>query len=265
MAKKVKRKIRIKGLLMILLTLYLIIMAFYYIFTLPIESIIIKGNYYTKDIEIIEKSKLKKNESLFKMNISKIKKNIKELNYISDVKIKRSLNKEVIIEVKEEKILFYNVLNNTYVLSNEEEISDDFVLGVASLINYVPKDIYLKLIKSFKEIDYSIISLISEIEYDPDLSEEIIIDEERFLLKMNDGNYVYINIVNIEKLNRYMDAVAALETEELGIFYLDSSSKNNVFKTFKAIEEEKSEENELSEDINGVGENSWLCTEIIIT
>jgi len=117
MAKKVKRKIRIKGLLMILLTLYLIIMAFYYIFTLPIESIIIKGNYYTKDIEIIEKSKLKKNESLFKMNISKIKKNIKELNYISDVKIKRSLNKEVIIEVKEEKILFYNVLNNTYVLS----------------------------------------------------------------------------------------------------------------------------------------------------
>ena len=42
--KKVRRKLNKKALLVILLTLYLIIMAFYYVFTLPIRNINIVGN-----------------------------------------------------------------------------------------------------------------------------------------------------------------------------------------------------------------------------
>ena len=54
MQKKVHRKLNKKALLVIVLTLYLFIMAFYYCFNLPIKSIVIKGNTNTLDEEIIK-------------------------------------------------------------------------------------------------------------------------------------------------------------------------------------------------------------------
>ena len=47
------------------------------------------------------------------------------------------------------------------------------------------------------------IEMISEIEYSPSKSGEIIIDDTRFLLRMNDGNQVYINLININFYNLY--------------------------------------------------------------
>ena len=32
-----------------------------------------------------------------------------------------------------------------------------------------------------------------------------IVDDKRFLLRMNDGNIVYINTINIEKFNNYLE------------------------------------------------------------
>ena len=56
MEKKVKKKLNKKALLVILLTLYLFIMAFYYCFNLPIKSIVIKGNNTITDNNIISSS-----------------------------------------------------------------------------------------------------------------------------------------------------------------------------------------------------------------
>ena len=53
---------------------------------------------------------------------------------------------------------------------------------------------------------------------------------------MIDGNTIYVNLVNIEKLNKYQEIYAALQDKET--LYLDSSSKNYVFKKYS---EEKSE------------------------
>ncbi len=78
--------------------------------------------------------------------------------------------------------------------------------------------------------------MISEIEYSVEKYNDKVVDEERFLLRMIDGNTIYVNLVNIEKLNKYQEIYAALQDK--GTLYLDSSSKNYVFKKYS---EEKSE------------------------
>ena len=71
--------------------------------------------------------------------------------------------------------------------------------------------------------------MISEIEYDPDIVGTVTIDENRFLLRMNDGNKVYVNIYNMKKLNNYLDIYDALlknNSIKKGCLSLDSNSKN---------------------------------------
>ena len=72
--KKVKRKLNKKACLVMLLTLYLIIMAFYYCFNLPIKNIVIKGNNIITDDEILEVSNLNNAKYMFKINSRNIKK-----------------------------------------------------------------------------------------------------------------------------------------------------------------------------------------------
>ena len=47
---------------------------------------------------------------------------------------------------------------------------------------------------------------------------------------MKDGNTVYVNLINIEKLNKYQEIYAVVNDK--GILYLDSSSKNYIFKKY---------------------------------
>ncbi|MEG1892565.1 MAG: FtsQ-type POTRA domain-containing protein [Bacilli bacterium] len=236
--KKVKKKINLKGLLVIILTLYLLVMLVYYVLTLPIKNIVIKGNTLTSESEIINAASIENYPTLFKTSTSKMKKNIINLDFISGVKIKKSITGKITINVTEEKVLFYNSVNKTYVLSNEEEVKDKTkVIGLPILINYVPNEIYKEFIGRLKTIDDSVIKTISEIEYSPDISKNITIDEFRFLLRMNDGNFIYINLANIEKLNKYKEIYSAIKDLGKGILYLDSSSTNYLFKTFASIKE----------------------------
>ena len=202
--KKVKRKLNIKGLILILLTLYLLIMSFLYIFNIKIKSIIITGNNFLTTEEIKKLVNLNKEDKFLTLNTFKIKNKLIKNKLIEDVNIKKSLNGVITINITEEKVIFYNKTNNVYVLGNGETIENiENILGIPTLINYVPGDIYKELIKKSNKLDDDIIKNISEIEYKPDTKDGIVFDENRFILKMNDGNTVYINIANYLKLNKY--------------------------------------------------------------
>lgn len=231
-----------------LLTLYLIIMAFYYYFNLPIKNIVIKGNKIITDEEILNVSDLNNSKYMFKLNTRNVTKKIKSLNIISDVTVKKSLTGKLEVSVKEQKVLYYSVLDKSYVLENGKMIENIEVIGVPILVNYVPTDIKNNLIKKMSSINYDNLSLISEIEYSPNIKDNITIDANRFLLRMNDGNIVYINLANFEKMDKYMEVYATLNEGQKGVIYFDSSSERVVFQPFELIkkkEEEKS--NELSE------------------
>lgn len=235
--KKTKKKIRLSGVIFMLLTIYLLGMLLYYFITLPVKSINIKGNSLLTDSQIISESKIDYNNSIFKLSTNKIKNNLLKNPLVESVNISRNLKGTINIDIKESKILFYNILTKKLVLSNGKEMEDtgDYI-GFPVLVNYVPSNIYKTLIKSLAKIDDSNYKMISEIEYSVEKYNDKVVDEERFLLRMIDGNTIYVNLVNIEKLNKYQEIYAALQDK--GTLYLDSSSKNYVFKKYS---EEKSE------------------------
>jgi cell division protein FtsQ len=234
--KKVKQKrLNFKKLLILILILYVISYTGYYLFKMPIKNIVITGTTNLSDYEIIETAKIKNYPSIFKTSSKTLEKRLKKLDLVKDVDIKKNLKGILTINITENKLLFVNKSTNLLILANGKEIKNANYMGVPTLINYVPSDLYEKLIEALGKVDNDIIYSISEIEYSQYLSStNEVIDNERFLLRMNDDNMVYVNINNINKLNKYKQIVSSLENK--GILYLDSKDKENfVFITYESL------------------------------
>ena len=248
--KKIKRKLNVKALIVFILVIYLGFMLIYSFLSMPMKNIYIKGTTYISDNTIIEAAGIKDYPSVLKMSSRKIRNNIKKLNYVDDVKVRRNLFGKLTIEVKEAKVLFYNRNDEKLVLSNGKEISDDNSYGYPSLINYVPKEIYKQLADALNKTDYDILRSVSEMEYSVSRSGDKVIDDTRFIFRMNDGNTVYINLINIKNLNKYRNIYATLDGN-LGVMYLDSSSNENIlFKTYDSIAKEEAEQKKKEEEQN---------------
>lgn len=235
--KRKKLRINVKGLIILLLIIYLIVMLFYTIFNMKIKNIYILNTNILSDNEIIEVAKIKDYPEIFKINTKKLTNNIKQLDLVSDVKISKNIKGVLTIDIEEAKPLFYNRNNDLVVLSNKKEVKpNESYLGIPTLTNYVPSDIYNDFIEAFTNINSDIIKMIDKIEYNPDISEDVVIDKNRFLLTMNDGNLVYINTLNIKRLNDYISIYSSISSSlnnQKGILYLDSYlSENNLFTPF---------------------------------
>lgn len=264
--KKKKRKLNIKRFAILLAILFVISFLIYYLFNIRITNIKIIGTKRITDNEVIEITNLKDYPSLFKYPIFKIAKDVKKIDLVNNVKVSKNLYGRVTINIDEAKILFYNRTNDKVVLSNKKEIENKTeYLGIPTLINYVPTDIYEDLIKGLTQIDDDILAMISEIEYSPSktaLGETI--DDYRFLLRMNDTNTVYMNTVNVKKLNKYLEITSTIlntNNETSGILYLDSSIGDSFsFESYESIkrneerikaeEEAKKKEEEKNESTN---------------
>lgn len=244
MEKKKERKINIIGLIVIILVVYLTASFVCYLMTLPIKNIYIYGNNFISDAEIIETAGIKKYPSMIKVGRNKLKKKLLKNAFIDNVKIKKKLNGTIKITINESKPLFYNRNTNKIVLLNRKEVDSKLSYKVPSLINIVPNDLYKKLVNSFSKVNYDIILQISEIEYSPDVINGKTIDSDRFLLRMIDGNSVYINPVNIKRLNNYFDVYDRLPDNVKGTLYFDSNSDNNMFKIYGQSEVSEVSQNE---------------------
>ena len=198
--KKKKRKLRFKALLIIILLLYLFFAVIYYFINKPIKNIEINGNNYLKDNYIINYLDIN-NKSIFKINKKNIQNKLLELELIEDVKVTKNYFGKLKIDIKEGNALFYNLLNNSLVLSEGKEIKmdnyEDAFLGIPILVNEVPKEIYDELINKITRVNKNILASVSEILYNPSKVGDKIVDDKRFKLLMNDGNIVFINTVNI--------------------------------------------------------------------
>lgn len=260
---KKKKVLRLKpiGLIIIILFILFVVAISRAIINLPTKQIFITGTSTISDNEIITALDIKDYPKIFKLNPKKMEKTLESMLLISDAHVKRSLFGKVTIEIKEEKILFYNKSIDKLVLSNKESIDNNIkVTNIPTLVNYVPDTIYEELITGLNKVDCDIVSSISEIEYSPSTnSDGKVIDEGRFILRMNDGNTVMMNTVNIKRLNNYFVIYASIG-EEKGTFYLDSIAEEQIFfKSYKSQEEDEEkesdkDENELS-DTNGENNN----------
>ncbi len=231
--KKVKR-LNIKALIILLLIIYLIVMFLYTLFNMPIRNIYINNTKLLKDNDIILVAGLKKYPAWITLSKTKMENKIKTLELVSDVKVSKTLTGKVIINIEEAIPLFYNRNNDKVVLSNKLEVEPNkLYLGIPSLVNYVPKELLDEFKEAFSLVNKDIIGMINEIVYDPDIKDEVVIDDARFLLKMNDGNKVYVNVLNMKRLNNYIEIYASIKatlSDKTGTLYLDSYlSDNNLF------------------------------------
>lgn len=220
-AKVVVKKVKIVNILIVLLLIYIIVFYTYKVVVSPINNIFVSGNIYLADQEIIDIAGVRNYPSFILTTKYNIKKKLLKNDLIDEVKLKKSFGRILTIEVKESNPLF--IYNDKVILSNSKQI-DNMDYKLPTITNYVEEDILNKLIEKYQNVDDEIKIMISEIEYVPND-----IDKERFIITMNDGNYVYITLYKITSINEYIKIVSTLDNKK-GILYLDSG---NYFETFK--------------------------------
>ena len=213
--KEVKRKISKKKIF-----IFLIFICFFLfvinLFNTNITNIYISGNTYFKDQEIIDISKLTNYPKSIANLSFNIEKKLEKNKYIKKAKVtKNLLLNKVYIDIKENYPLYYSLDKNKTILydgySTDEEM--DSIIH----LNYIPDNIEKELQKKLKKTTISILNRISEMEYKPNDRYD-----DRFLLYMNDGNYVYITLDKFSTLNKYLDIIKYIDSNEKGIIKLDS-------------------------------------------
>ena len=220
--KNKKRKLNKKRVYTFLIILLFFVISIYYIINVNITNIYISGNKFLTDQEVIDIAKLSNYpKSISNLSLD-IKKSLEKNKYINKAKVtKNKLLKEVNIEIEENYPLFYYQVEDKYVLYDGTKIDDN--VTVPNIINHIPNKVYDKFIIKIRKIDRDILNRISEIKYDPNE-----VDDERFFLIMNDGNYVYITVKKMLSINKYLDMVNSFDNKK-GILHLDSGEYFSLF------------------------------------
>ncbi|CCY27654.1 cell division protein DivIB [Acholeplasma sp. CAG:878] len=213
MKKRVKKRRRLKigRILLAFFLLFLTIFVIYSILNLKITNIFISGNYYLSDQQIIDAASIGDYPSVIK-GVKQIK-NLKDNIYIKDVRVKVRKITQVYIEVTENRPLFYSIDMEKTVLLDGRTTSEKY--PTPTLLNYVIDSVYPTFVEEIGKLDIDILNRISEIKYEPND-----VDDNRFLLLMTDGNYVYINNSTFYKLSKYMEIIRNFPNKK-GILYLD--------------------------------------------
>ena len=208
-----KRKIRYDRILIVLIIVFIIVVFLTFLFNLKITNIVIKNNNYLTDQEIIELAGISNYPESLANSSAEIEQRLKTNDLIKGVKVTKKFLTQVYIEVEENRPLFYYNYNNKTVLLDGTNIDDKY--PVPTVLNYITDTYYDEFIKELGNLDFSILNNISEIQFDPND-----VDDNRFLLTMSDGNYVYVNISTFYKLNKYISIRESLPDKN-GILYLD--------------------------------------------
>jgi len=217
--KKKKRVFKIKNICILLVIITLLIGIIYYAINTPIKNIYIKGNVIISDDEILESTNLYQYPSFLLTKKSQLKNDIKQNPYIKSVDIRKKLGNIIEITIEEYQPIAINNKENI-IVENGKHLENIYNLSdTPSLINEISnQEIYINFANKFSKINTNILRQISQIEYSP-----VEVDEDRFLLYMNDGNLVYITLTKIDKLNKY-NKIKAILNGKNGIIYLDSGN-----------------------------------------
>jgi len=222
MAKKVKKKFKIKYRLILtfLLIFYLIALFIYNLMNTSITNIYIYNNNFLSDYEIIKESGIEDYPATIKVWSSSIEKKLLNNIYILDVDVSKKNFLEIYIDITENRPLFlYQSINKTVLLDGR---TVDKKFNVPIVVNYIPDVVYEVFKSKMSEIDNDVLIKISEIKYFPNE-----VDNSRFFLTMNDGNYVYLTASKFEKINNYLELARNIDNKK-GIFYLDYGNKFDI-------------------------------------
>ena len=217
-----KRKLNKKRFFIVLIVFLLLVLFIYKLFNTNIKNIVIKGNDFLTDQEIIDIAGLKNYPNSINNLSFNIKDKLEKNTYILKAKVtKKNFISKVYIEVKENYPLFFYQVEDKTVLYSGDKVVNKFT--IPTVINQIPNTIYDEFLKNMESVDKDILNRMSEIEYAPND-----VDEERFFILMNDGNYVYLTLNKFLSINKYVSIIKSFDNKK-GILYLDSGEYFEVF------------------------------------
>ena len=214
--RKKKRRLKIKNILIFLFVILIFFVFLSFIIIITIKNIYITGNEILTDEIIMEESHLDSYPSFLLTPSSKIISSLHKNKYIDKVKIRKKLGNIVEIVVYEYRAIALLDNGNKVIISNGDIIDNEYnIVDIAVLNNDIPNEVRGEFAKKFNKVNRNILRQISQIEYSP-----VKVDDERFLLYMDDGNIVYVTLTKISKLNKYNKIKGKLGGKT-GIIYLD--------------------------------------------
>lgn len=214
--KKKKRVFKIRNIIIILVVFFVVSGIIYYFLSMPVKNIYVIGNDIVSDEEILSLAGLDDYPSFILSNRGHIKRSVLNNKYVNSVNVDKKIGNIIEVEIVENKVLASDGSGNV-ILSNGSVLENDYnIFDVPRLINNIGDFDIGEFSLKFSRVDSNILRQISEIEYSP-----LDVDGDRFLLYMNDGNFVYVTLTKIEKLNKYNDIKDEL-LDRKGIIYLDS-------------------------------------------
>lgn len=219
---KKKTKFKFKKIFLFFAFVIVFIFGLYHFCTMKISNIYISGNRILSEQEIIEIAKISDYPNTFLNSSSKIKSRLKKNIYIKDAKVTKKWFSITNIQIEENTPLFYNEPMKETVLLDGNTINEKLLCPI--LINFIPDTLYSKFVIKMSQLNPQIIDRISEIKYDRNE-----VDETRFSLSMDDGNYVYLSLSTFEKINNYVNIIKSVGNPK-GILYLDSGEYFEVVK-----------------------------------
>ena len=214
-AKKRKRKLKLSRVFLTLFFLFLVVFIVISLTKIKVKGFSISGNTYYTDNEILDMTGLSKYPSFLLTNSYNVSSKVKDNKLIKRITIKKTLYGRFNVTVTENKILFYDSVNNKSVTADGSLVSYYYEYSPVLVNEVNNKKVYNKIIEKMIKVNDDIFNNISEIKYEPND-----IDKERFLLSMNDGNYVYVTMSKFSSINKYLDIVKTLDSKN-GILYLD--------------------------------------------
>jgi cell division protein FtsQ len=237
--KKSKLRLNLPRTLVFILFIYIIVYICYSLYNQHITHYEISGNTLYSDAEILRDLDLVDYPPILSINRSKLERRLKNNKYIKDAKVSFGWNFYLKIEITENKPMFSLKSTGQVVLEDGTLIDNPGLYGLPILLNDTPRDVRNLLAKNLAKVDTGIFYLISEIQYDPSYdSQNKVIDENRFLLFMNDKNTVYVTARKIKTLNYYLTIIANNEITEPGTLYLDGDETNYTFKLYSSVKSE---------------------------
>ena len=175
-----------------------------------IYKVVVNGNIYLKDEDIVAKAKIGK---YYLLTFPSLKE--KELTkdpLIQEAKIEMLDGNIVSINVVERKMIGYIYEDNVskILLINDErvELNKDnmYLIEKVPLIEGYTKDDLLRIEKGFEKVDYKVINEISEIHKYP-----VSYDNEQMEVIMRDGNYCFMSSSSLKLLENYYSITSSID------------------------------------------------------
>ena len=163
------------------------------IFDLKLKYINIKGLNYLKKEKIIRKLELKKTNSIFFINLDKIKKQIKTFPLVETVHIERILPNTLNIKINEKVPIGIIQENNTYKLITK----DKSILSTNNLQDFNHLPIFMG--KGVEKNANEILKLLTKVNFNEEIWSINLINQRRWNLNLKKGVKILLPEENEEK------------------------------------------------------------------